>query len=234
MFSFKSMSTDFFFFFQFIVLSCLLAVAHSSVIPVFPAESDYDHNPMYSYAYDVQDSITGDFKSQQETRSGDVVKGSYSLLDSDGLHRTVDYTADPTNGFNAVVQREPVKIVAQNPNDELKIIGPVQIDAKIVEPEIPIAATLAEKSVPIKHPTSVAYTSSLTYPHLSYSSLDPIFYHGSVVSPITYSAPLSYASTSSYSGPVVSAVGGLIAPSYGGSAHGSALLASYSAPVLHL
>ncbi|XP_049948121.1 cuticle protein 18.6-like [Schistocerca serialis cubense] len=41
-----------------------------------------------------------------ESRSGDVVQGSYSLAEPDGSIRTVDYTADPVNGFNAVVHKE--------------------------------------------------------------------------------------------------------------------------------
>lgn len=52
--------------------------------------------------------LTGDSKSQQESRSGDVVQGSYSLVDPDGTRRIVEYTADPHNGFNAVVQRVPL------------------------------------------------------------------------------------------------------------------------------
>lgn len=71
-------------------------------------EEDYDPNPQYSFAYDVQDSLTGDSKSQHETRNGDVVSGSYSLIDADGHKRTVEYTADPHHGFNAVVHREPL------------------------------------------------------------------------------------------------------------------------------
>ncbi|XP_070500187.1 larval cuticle protein A2B-like isoform X2 [Chironomus tepperi] len=76
---------------------------------------DYDHNPQYSFAYDVQDGLTGDSKSQHESRNGDVVEGHYSLVDSDGFKRTVHYKADPINGFNAQVQREPLthKVVAQ-------------------------------------------------------------------------------------------------------------------------
>lgn len=50
---------------------------------------EYDPNPQYSFAYDVQDGLTGDSKSQQESRSGDVVQGSYSLIDADGYKRTV-------------------------------------------------------------------------------------------------------------------------------------------------
>lgn len=48
---------------------------------------------------------TGDLKSQWEHREGDVVKGSYSLMEPDGSIRTVDYTADSHNGFNAVVSK---------------------------------------------------------------------------------------------------------------------------------
>ncbi|XP_059473165.1 larval cuticle protein A3A-like [Neocloeon triangulifer] len=69
-----------------------------------PAE--YDANPQYSYAYSVADALTGDNKEQHETRNGDVVQGSYSLIEADGTRRVVDYTADPINGFNAVVHKE--------------------------------------------------------------------------------------------------------------------------------
>lgn len=71
-------------------------------------DAEYDANPSYSYAYDVHDQLTGDSKSQHESRHGDVVHGSYSLVDPDGTRRTVDYTADPHNGFNAVVTKEPL------------------------------------------------------------------------------------------------------------------------------
>nr|BAN20314.1 cuticle protein, putative [Riptortus pedestris] len=68
---------------------------------------EYDSHPQYSFAYDVQDAISGDSKSQQESRDGDVVQGSYSLLEPDGSRRTVQYTADAFNGFNAVVHKTP-------------------------------------------------------------------------------------------------------------------------------
>lgn len=35
----------------------------------------YDPAPQYAFAYNIQDSLTGDHKSQQESRDGDVVKG---------------------------------------------------------------------------------------------------------------------------------------------------------------
>lgn len=70
---------------------CISAYAHGPVVAKV-AHEDYDPNPQYSFAYDVQDSLTGDSKAQHETRSGDVVQGSYSLIDADGFKRTVEYT----------------------------------------------------------------------------------------------------------------------------------------------
>ncbi|XP_055540594.1 larval cuticle protein A3A-like [Wyeomyia smithii] len=80
---------------------------------------EYDAHPQYSFSYDVQDALTGDNKQQHETRDGDVVQGQYSLVEPDGTRRTVDYTADPVNGFNAVVSKSTdaalVKTVAAAP-----------------------------------------------------------------------------------------------------------------------
>lgn len=91
-------------------------------IPVAPPAAvvatkidEYDPHPQYSYGYDVQDALTGDSKSQYETRNGDVVSGSYSLIEADGTRRVVEYTADPVNGFNAVVHREPAAVIKSAP-----------------------------------------------------------------------------------------------------------------------
>ncbi|XP_039288413.1 cuticle protein 7-like [Nilaparvata lugens] len=71
------------------------------------APEPLDHHPKYAFEYAVADHHTGDTKSQHETRDGDVVKGSYSLIEPDGSKRTVEYTADDHNGFNAVVHKTP-------------------------------------------------------------------------------------------------------------------------------
>ena len=60
---------------------------------------DTNNNPNFHYNYGVSDPSTGDQKSHVETREGDVVKGKYSFVDSDGSIRTVTYTADPIHGF---------------------------------------------------------------------------------------------------------------------------------------
>lgn len=46
-------------------------------------------------------------KSAEERLVNGVVRGSYSLTEADGTIRTVRYTADDANGFNAVVERTP-------------------------------------------------------------------------------------------------------------------------------
>ncbi|XP_004931961.1 cuticle protein 8-like [Bombyx mandarina] len=77
----------------------LASLAHAAA----PVEI-YSH-PRYQFNYGVTDGHTGDQKSQWEARDGDVVKGQYSLVEPDGTVRTVDYSADDHNGFNAVVSR---------------------------------------------------------------------------------------------------------------------------------
>ncbi|XP_028168291.1 histidine-rich protein PFHRP-II-like [Ostrinia furnacalis] len=74
-------------------------LAHSHDEPV-----DYYAYPKYQYEYKVEDPHTGDNKFQHEVRDGDVVKGVYSLHEADGSVRTVEYTSDKHNGFNAVVK----------------------------------------------------------------------------------------------------------------------------------
>ncbi|XP_037906621.1 uncharacterized protein LOC119648831 [Hermetia illucens] len=61
-------------------------------------------HPEYAFSYGVKDLHTGDVKSQWESRDNGIIKGRYSILEPDGSIRTVDYTADSKNGFNAVVK----------------------------------------------------------------------------------------------------------------------------------
>lgn len=72
--------------------------------PALINTTELDTLPNYDFAYSVNDPTTGGIKIQQESRKGDVVQGSYSMVDADGLLRTVHYTADDHNGFKAVAQ----------------------------------------------------------------------------------------------------------------------------------
>ncbi|CAH2107164.1 unnamed protein product [Euphydryas editha] len=76
---------------------------HAAPVTKLVAQQEEIAHPKYDYSYSVADGHTGDNKQQQESRDGDVVKGSYSFLEADGSIRTVEYSADDHNGFNAVV-----------------------------------------------------------------------------------------------------------------------------------
>ncbi|KAI5640675.1 insect cuticle protein domain-containing protein [Phthorimaea operculella] len=103
--------------FKFMIVCACVAVA---------AASDAS-----SFSYGVADPYTGDFKSQTENRIGDSVRGQYSLLESDGTKRTVDYAADAASGFNAIVRKDPA------------FVAPIA-----AAPIAPIAAPLAYKAYP--------------------------------------------------------------------------------------
>ncbi|XP_017478841.1 PREDICTED: larval cuticle protein A2B-like [Rhagoletis zephyria] len=107
------------------------AVVNAAFVAVAPAAvavEEYDPHPQYKYGYDVQDNLSGDSKGHVEERDGDVVRGEYSLIDSDGFRRVVSYTADPINGFNAVLRREP-------------LVAPVVASAPVLAAPAPLAAT---------------------------------------------------------------------------------------------
>ncbi|XP_022905356.2 larval cuticle protein A3A-like [Onthophagus taurus] len=118
--------------FKVIILAALIAVSSAGILPApyhapyaapvysapiakvaapvyaksVVAPEPYDPHPQYNFNYDIHDQHTGDVKSQQEVRDGDVVTGAYSFIESDGARRVVEYTSDPEHGFNAVVHRE--------------------------------------------------------------------------------------------------------------------------------
>ncbi|XP_054725441.1 larval cuticle protein A2B-like [Anastrepha obliqua] len=121
-------------------------VAYAAQPVLTKAVEEYDPHPQYKYSYDVQDAVSGDSKNQIEERDGDVVRGEYSLIDADGFKRTVQYTADPVNGFNAVVSREPlVKSIAVAP--VVKAVAPVAYASPaFIKPVAPVAHAYAAPS----------------------------------------------------------------------------------------
>ena len=151
---------------KFVVLAALVALAHSSVVPVARVDADYN-----SFAYDVADPNTGDYKSQVETRVGGNVVGQYSLLDADGTKRTVDYAADDVNGFNAVVRKDAAFIAAP------VVTAPAVVAAS---PAVVAARTIAAPSLYAAQAIPSVY--SIAAPSV----------YSSVVAPSLYSAPLPY------------------------------------------
>lgn len=120
-------------------------------------------DPSYTFAYQVRDAITGDSKTQEETRNGDFVKGRYSLIEPDGTRRTVDYTADPANGFNAYVQkseeRQAVFVPTVLSTDDVETI---KVDVVEIKPEATVKSTAPKPfkntlAVPDSKPQTAGY-----------------------------------------------------------------------------
>lgn len=107
--------------------------------------------------------MTGDVKSQSEVRDGGVVKGQYSLVEPDGSVRTVDYTADDINGFNAVVSKSA-------PTVHAKVVAPV------VHAPAPVAYAA---------PAQVAYAAPAVV-----KSVAPVAYAAPAYAPAAYAAPV--------------------------------------------
>lgn len=122
------------------------------------SEEPADSAPKYSFAYDVQDVLTGDSKTHFENRDGDVVRGQYSFNEPDGTRRIVDYTADSVNGFTAVVRKGP--LVAVGPP---AVASEPLIAKPIAQPLIAkaIAAPLFARTAPIKAEVNPAKAAKL-------------------------------------------------------------------------
>ena len=84
--------------------------------------------PRYNYGYTVNDAASGDLKQRQESRDGDVVRGSYTVADPDGRIRHVEYTADKEHGFRATVTYDgepgPVAIPFAAPAQRTVVVAP--------------------------------------------------------------------------------------------------------------
>ncbi|EDV95854.1 larval cuticle protein A2B [Drosophila grimshawi] len=91
----------------------LVAAAPAVQLTKVAVAEPFDPNPQYSFSYGVTDHKTGDSKQQEESLVNGVVHGSYSLAEPDGTIRKVTYTADKINGFNAVVEKKGVAVVAK-------------------------------------------------------------------------------------------------------------------------
>ncbi|XP_056629884.1 cuticle protein 7-like [Diorhabda sublineata] len=138
------------------------------------AAEDYSAPAHYQFNYAIEDPHTGDIKNQQETREGDVVKGSYSLVEADGSKRIVEYTADAHSGFNAAVHWQPAayqaKPVAAYAQPTYKVAAP----AAYARPTYKVAAPAAYAQPTYKVVAPVAHAEP-TYKVLKQAA--PAYYH---------------------------------------------------------
>ncbi|XP_014246372.1 larval cuticle protein A2B-like [Cimex lectularius] len=161
-----------------------VAVAASPLVAVKTVKpiEEYDPHPQYSFSYSVNDALTGDSKGQSETRDGDVVHGSYSLVEADGSRRVVDYTADPVNGFNAVVHKETGVVTTP-------VVKTTPVVAAVKSAPVVAATTLYK-------PATVAYATH-GYPYAGYAAPVTTLGHAPLVAHVAHS-PLY---TTSFSAP---------------------------------
>ncbi|CAG9565977.1 unnamed protein product [Danaus chrysippus] len=165
----------------------LALAAVASALPVVPvakyAYAEPEAPAHYEFQYSVHDEHSGDVKQQQESREGDVVHGSYSLVQPDGVHRIVEYSSDAHNGFNANVRYEGQPIQAPVPA-KIAYAAPV---AKLVH-AAPVARVAYSAPISYAAPVAkVAYAAPLA--KVAYSA------------PVSYAAPLAHVS---YSSPAIS------------------------------
>merc|ERR1712117_853342 len=112
-------------------------VVSQRLTPVLQEEDLLPAN--YNFGYSVSDLVSGDSKTRQESRDGDVVTGSYSVADPDGRIRTVTYTADSVHGFQAKVTYD---------GEEGPVAIPFNPPARVVSPApAPAAAPVADDGV---------------------------------------------------------------------------------------
>ncbi|XP_073815344.1 larval cuticle protein A2B-like [Musca autumnalis] len=189
--------------FKFVFALAFVAVASAGYAPVayhtapvavaqkvVVKSEEFDPHPQYKFSYGVDDKLTGDNKSQNEERDGDAVRGEYSLIDADGYKRTVHYTADDANGFNAVVQREPLGHAV------VKTVAPVAHYAaptvvKTVAPVAHYAAPVAHYAAPAVVKT-VAPVTHYAAPAAVVKHVAPVAHYAAPVA--HYAAPTHYAS----------------------------------------
>merc|ERR1711936_1021299 len=87
------------------------------VYPVEEEEEEFEPQP-YKYEYGVQDDYSKAAFAKYETQNEvGAVTGSYKVNLPDGRIQTVTYTADPVNGYKAVVSYEGEPVYPPEPEE---------------------------------------------------------------------------------------------------------------------
>ncbi|XP_046398587.1 cuticle protein 21-like [Ischnura elegans] len=176
--------------------------------------ADYDPNPQYTYSYSVADAYTGDTKDQTESRNGDVVHGSYSVVEPDGNRRTVEYTADPVAGFNAVVHNTHKVAVS---SAGAIAAGPAAVHAA------PLAYRPAPVAAAYAAPVAPAYAAPIVAKPYVAAPIRP--YAAAPIRPYAAAAIRPYAAAPYAAAPY--AARPYVAPAYAGAHHGNAFATTH-------
>ncbi|KAJ8718606.1 hypothetical protein PYW08_002843 [Mythimna loreyi] len=172
---------------KFVIILSLAAAAYAGLVPVSKVVYAEPEAPAhYEFSYSVHDGQSGDVKQQQESRAGDAVQGSYSLVQPDGVRRIVDYTSDKVNGFNANVRYEgtpvysaPAKVAYAAPVAKIAYAAPV---AKVAY-AAPVAKVAYAAPV-----AKVAYAAPVA--KVAYAAPVAKVAYAAPVAQVTYSSPI--------------------------------------------
>ncbi|KAL0870687.1 hypothetical protein ABMA27_005634 [Loxostege sticticalis] len=168
----------------FVVLSLAVAASAVPLVPVAKvAYAEVEAPAHYDFQYSVHDEHSGDIKQQQEAREGDAVHGSYSLVQPDGVHRIVEYTADKEHGFNANVRYEGHPTPAPAHVTKVAYAAPV---AKVAYAAPVAKVTYAAPVAKVAYSAPVSYAAPVA--KVAYAA---------PVAKVTYSAPLGHVSFAS-------------------------------------
>ncbi|XP_046966670.1 cuticle protein 8-like [Vanessa cardui] len=180
----------------------MVAAASAIAVPLVPvakvAYAEQEAPAHYEFQYSVHDEQSGDVKQQQESRAGDAVHGSYSLVQPDGVHRIVEYTSDKEHGFNANVRYEgqpiatpaPAKIAYAAPIAKVAYSAPVAYAAPVVKAySAPLAYTAPVAKVAYAAPVAkFAYAAPVAKVHYAPAPVAKVAYAGSL-GHVTFSSP---------------------------------------------
>ncbi|CAB3244752.1 unnamed protein product [Arctia plantaginis] len=169
---------------KYVIVLSLAAVAYAGLLPAAKVVYAEPEAPAhYDFSYSVHDDHSGDVKQQQESRAGDAVHGSYSLVQPDGVHRIVEYSADDHQGFNAIVRYEgtpvhpaPAKVAYAAPVAKFAYAAPV---AKVAY------ASPVAYAAPVAKVTYAAPVAKVAYA----APVAKVAYASAPVSHVTYSSP---------------------------------------------
>jgi len=143
----------------FIVLATVLAAANAGLIagPAIVAGGAHatqyhaqDELGQYSYGY------AGGPSSKTETKTADgVVRGAYNYIDGNGLVQSVNYVADPVNGFRVAATNLPV--------GPAPVAAPLAVAAPVAVARTAVAAQVYAAPHAVYAPHAAVYAHAPTY-----------------------------------------------------------------------
>lgn len=149
--------------------------------PVISQYHSQDTLGQYTYGYN------GGSSAKVESKSIDgITRGSYSYVDAEGRLQTVEYTADPVNGFRAAATNLPkaslagisdTPEVAQAKAEFLRAFNEASLRAA-AEPENPPQQQQPVAQIATAAPAPVLALRSSPAGSFSYSFNTPTFYNG--------------------------------------------------------